>query len=217
MAIRPPKIYRSQRMNHKRRAEFDSLPEKLPPPQVHAAAPQKTIDLRHTVIGVIFEGEEKLEQGLTSLKRSGDIVNRAAVPILKPLQKIGKIFPGQKGFDQLVQRGQSKVDRWENRGREEETKSRQLAQEAATSTVDQSILYMAENKAITELIQTQGMSLAEQILELVRSDAVSADYFFEGLVRYVLRRKPRYLMPPPDLKVQEQATWTLRDIRHKDL
>jgi hypothetical protein len=43
------------------------------------------------------------------------------------------------------------------------------------------------------------------------------DYFFEGLVFYVLRRRPRYLLPPPSQDVQKQATWTIQDIRQEDL
>ena len=83
--------------------------------------------------------------------------------------------------------------------------------------MDQSIQYMAENEAITELIQIQGVSLAEQILELVRAISVSADYFFEGLIRYVFRQRPRYLLPPPSQDVKEQATWMLQDFRQEDL
>jgi hypothetical protein len=54
------------------------------------------------------------------------------------------------------------------------------------------------------------------MLELVRAISVSADFFIEGLVRYVLRRRPRYLLPPPSLEVQEQAAWKLRDFRRED-
>ena len=76
---------------------------------------------------------------------------------------------------------------------------------------------MADNQAITELVQTQGVSLAGQILELVRLISVSADYYSEGLARYVLRRRPRYLLPPPSQDVQEQATWNLQNFRQEDL
>lgn len=197
--------------------EVDPLPTTLPPPQIGQPPQESVTDVRYALIGLIFEGEENLEKGLSAAKQVGKFALRVTTPLLQPFQKLGMMSPAKKSFDQMAQRGQSEVDRWVDRGREEETHSRQLTQQAATSAVDQSILYMAENEAITELIQTQGVSLAEQILELIRAMAVSADYFFEGLVRYMLRRKPRYLLPSPSEDVQQQATWTLEDIRQENL
>jgi hypothetical protein len=147
----------------------------------------------------------------------GKLTTRVANPLFRPFQKLSWINPTQKQIDYLVDRGQSEIDRWVTRGQEEEINSRQLAQQATTSTVDQSINYMAQNPALEELIQQQSVSLAQQILALVRSIAVSADYFFEGLTRYAFRRKPRYLLPLPGSEVQKQATWTLQDIRYEDL
>jgi len=198
-------------------SQEDPLPEILPPPQVGLPPQGSPSDVRYALIGLIFEGEENLEKMLSAAKRVGDRTLRFADPVFPSFQKLEKIFPPPKQFNRLIERGQSEVDSWITRGQDEEKQSRQLVQEATTSTVDQSITYMAHNPALEELIQTQSVSLARQILELVRGDAVSADYYFEGLARYVLRRKPRYLLSPPSPEVQKQATWTLQDIRHEDL
>ena len=197
--------------------QVDPLPDTLPPPQVGLPLPGSTSDVRYALIGLIFEGEENLEKGLSAAKQVGSLALRVTDPLFRPFQKLGMINPAKKRVNRLVDRGQSQVDRWVDRGREEEAHSRQLTQQAATSTVDQSILYMADNQAITELVQAQGVSLAVQILELVRAISVSVDYFSEGLARYVFRRRPRYLLPPPSQDVQAQATWNLQDIRHEDL
>ncbi len=193
------------------------LPDTLPAPQVGMPPQGNKSDVRYALIGLIFEGEDKLDEALVSAKRIGDRASRLLNPLFRPIQKLGVDRPVRKGFDQLTRRSQSAVDRWISRGREEDSHSRELTQKAATSTVDQSIHYMAENEAITELIQTQGVSLAEQILELVRSISVSADYFFEGLLRYLFRRRPRYLLPPPSQDVQDEATWKVQDFRREDL
>lgn len=198
-------------------SDVDPLPEILPPPHVRQPLQGNPSDVRHALIGLVFEGEENLEKGLSAAKQVGNFALRVTDPLFRPFLKLGMVNPAKKSFGRLVDRGQSEMDRWVDRGREEEALSRQLTQQATTSTVDQSILYMAENEAITELIQTQGVSLAEQILELIRAMALSADYFFEGLARYTLRRKPRYLLPSPSEDVQKQATWTLKDIRHEEL
>jgi len=195
----------------------DPLPDTLPAPQVGMPPQDYPADVRYALIGLIFEGEEKLEEALDTTKRAGGRAYRVLDPLFRPIKVIGDSRPVQKGLDQLTSRGQSAVDRWISRGHEEETHSRELTQKAAASTVDQSINYMAENEAITELIQTQGVNLTEQILELIRAISVSADYFAEGLVRYVFRRRPRYLLPPPSQDVQEQASLTLQDIRQEEV
>jgi hypothetical protein len=195
----------------------DPLPETLPDPKVGVPPGGDPGNVRYALIGLIFEGEEKLEDALGAAQQIGDRANRVLDPLLRPIKKIGTSRPIQEGFDQLTDLGQSTLERWINRGREEEINSRQLTQQAASSTIDQSILYMAENEAITELIQMQSVSLAEQILELVRAISVSADYFLEGLLRYLFRQKPRYLLPPPSKDVREQATWMIQDIREEDV
>ena len=195
----------------------ESLPETLPAPLVGLPRKGSSSDGRFALIGLIFEGEEKLDDALDAARRAGIRAYQVLDPLGRPIRRIVASGPIQNGKDQLTKRGQSAVDRWISRGREEATYSRELSQKAATSTVDQSIHYMAENEAITELIQTQGVSLAEQILELIRSISVSADYYVEGLVRYIFRQRPRYLLPPPSQEVQEQATWMLQDIRQEDM
>ncbi len=197
--------------------QFDPLPETLPPPNVGLPPLKNKVKLRHALIGLIFEGEENLEKGFSAAKQVGNFALKITNPIFRPIQKLGIINPTQKSVNHLVDRGQSEIDRWVERGREEEIYSRELAQQATTSTVDQSINYMAQNPALEELIQQQSVSLANQILAQVRAISVSGDYFFEGLVRYILRRKPRYLLPPPSSAVQEQATWKIQDIRHEEL
>ena len=192
---------------------FDPLPEQLPPPGLVVRSRDDLSEVRYALIGLLFEGEKQLENGLALTARVTRFAGRFFNPLIHPFTKIPN--PVQKPFGKLVKRGQSEVNRWVNRGREEEYLSRQLAREAATTTFDESINYMAQNPALGELVQQQSVSLAIQILEQIRENAVSADYFFEGLVRYALRRRPRYLLPPPSPKVRDQATWTLRDFRHE--
>lgn len=194
--------------------EFDPLPERLPPPGLVESSHRATSDLRYALIGLIFEGEDQLEKGLALANQAIGFAGRVVSPLIRPISKIPN--PAAKPFDQLAQRGQVEVDRWVSRGREEEYRSRQLVQDAATTTVDESITYMAQNPALGELVQQQSVSFARQILELVRAISVSTDYFFEDLVRYVLRLKPRYLLPPPSPEVQKQASWKIQDIRHEE-
>ncbi len=194
---------------------FDPLPDQLPPPGLEIHSKDEISDLRYALVGLIFEGEEQLEKSLALTMRAGRFVGKIVNPLIRPIANLPN--PAQKSFERLAKRGQSEVDRWVSRGREEEYQSRQFAQETAKTTVIESITYVAQTPALQELVQQQSVSLAMQILEQIRENAVSADYFFEGLARYLLRRRPRYLLPEPSPEIQSQASWRFRDSRHEDL
>jgi hypothetical protein len=49
------------------------------------------------------------------------------------------------------------------------------------------------------------------MLEQIRQMSLSADYFVEGVIRYLLHRPPREMLPPPSIEVQTQANWRVRD------
>jgi hypothetical protein len=55
----------------------------------------------------------------------------------------------------------------------------------------------AQNPEVQELVQTQSIGLAEEVVEEVRERTVSADNFVEGIVRAVLRRPSRSQLPYP--------------------
>jgi hypothetical protein len=111
----------------------------------------------------------------------------------------------RRRYDGLVLRGQKEVDRWVETGRTEDARSRSLAQSALDGSVDQSITFLTENEGVQELIQSQGVSLASEVVEEVRERAVSADNFFEGVIRAMFRRQPRSALPDPPPEVKEQA------------
>jgi len=83
---------------------------------------------------------------------------------------------------------------------------------AINETVDDTIGSFADNPEIQQLITTQTTGLVEEIVEEVRERTVGADLFLEGIVRMILRRKPRYQLPSPPLAVQNRAK-TLRPVR----
>jgi hypothetical protein len=165
------------------------------------------------LVGLIFEGEETFERWWNLSVRAGKLAVRAADPLIKPLTKIPN--PAKKPVDALAERGQSKIEHWVARGREETEQGVQVTQTAVTSTMDETITYMAQNPALEELVQQQGMSLAQQMLEQVRQMCLSADYMLEGSIRYLLHRPPREMLPPPSNKVQTQANWRARDHREE--
>ena len=102
-------------------------------------------------------------------------------------------------------RGQREVDRWVEIGRTEDINSRDLTQTALSGTLDSSLSYMATNEDVQELIQSQSVSLAGEIIEEIRERTVSADNFLEAVYRTALRRPSRSELPEPPAVVKEQA------------
>jgi hypothetical protein len=67
---------------------------------------------------------------------------------------------------------------------------------AGTRGASQALETISRSPALAELVSTQSSSVAAEILEEVRERGVSADTLAEGLVRRLLRRRPRSALPP---------------------
>ena len=157
---------------------------------------------RHVLVGLIFDSQTKLEQRLTAL---GRFERRASRRLLAPIKPLGKSRLGQRinsHFEGLVRRGESEVARLAEIGKVEEYRSRKLTLTATTETVDESIDYLTDNEELQELITMQGVGIAGEALEEVRERTVSADDFFESVVRAFLRRTPRKPLEAPSREVR---------------
>jgi hypothetical protein len=154
------------------------------------------------LVGLIFDSQTKLEQRLTAL---GRFERRASRRLLAPIKPLGKSRLGQRinsHFEGLVRRGESEVARLAEIGKVEEYRSRKLTLTATTETVDESIDYLTDNEELQELITMQGVGIAGEALEEVRERTVSADDFFESVVRSFLRRTPRKQLEAPSREVR---------------
>lgn len=157
---------------------------------------------RHVLVGLIFDSQTKLEQRLAELGRFERRTSRRLAVPFEPLgrSRLGRYFNSR--FESLVRRGESEVARLAEIGKIEEYRSRKLALTATTETVDESIDYLTDNEELQELITMQGVGIAGEALEEVRERTVSADDFFEGVVRAFLRRIPRQRLEAPSNEVR---------------
>lgn len=161
--------------------------------------------LRHALIGFIFNAQERIRTGSKMLGRGINLIGKTSAPIINPIKDHQIFTPLRRRYKRLVTRGEAEVSRWIEIGRVEETYSRKLVQTALDDTVDMSLEYMAENQDVQELIQTQGTGLAFELIEEVRERSVSGDTYLEGVIRLLLRRPPRSELPEPPSKVKSSA------------
>jgi hypothetical protein len=170
--------------------------------------------LRYALIGLAFDTGERLEAGIHTFDRLTRLVGDLSEPLFSPIYKSRMLSPFRRNFESLVQRGQDEVDRWIVIGRTEESNSRLLAQTAIIESVDEGVEYFAANPEVQNLVQTQSISLAGELITEVRERSVSADTFLEGLVRMMFRKSPRSELPPPPPQIQAEAI-TFIEMRNK--
>ena len=161
--------------------------------------------VRYALIGLAFDIQERVQSGLKIVDQTTRSISNVATPIIDPISNSRLVKPFRRRYDELVLRGKQEVDRWVDAGLAEDTRSRQFAQTALEKSVDKSIDYLTTNEEIKELIETQSVSLAGEVVEEIRERAVSADILLERIVRMSLRLTPRTELPAPPTEVMEQA------------
>lgn len=165
--------------------------------------------LRYAFIGWLIESQDRTVRRAQQINKITLGLWRIAEPWVRPLKKplsssrtLRVLRQRYAGFRA---RGEDELDRWIALGRQEELRSRDLANLALKRTVDQNIAYLAHNPELEQLVETQSTGLANEVVEEVRERTVSADTFLEGLARSLLRKAPRSDLPEPSESVRKLA------------
>ncbi len=167
-------------------------------------------DIRYALIGLAFELQDQVRVQTPRLLAAADQiisdVTRPAQGLLNRLPLVGSLGKtlGLQ-YDTLQKRGEDRLQRWIALGRQEEARSRVLADQTFTRIVDDVIDYLADKPEVQNLIAGQTTGLATEVLNEVRERTVSGDSFLEGIVRSVLRKAPRAELPPPSTEIRQSA------------
>ncbi len=162
--------------------------------------------VRYAVVGLVFEGEDKIRSGLSRLWDVQKRLAQTAVRTTRPVTNSRLMSPIQRRLDEAAERGQAEIVRWIQRGQMEEPISRELARLAFGETVDEFIEHLAENREVQELVQQQSVGLASEVVDQVRQRTFTADTLVERIARAVTRRAPRLEPPAADLSDFDQST-----------
>ena len=165
--------------------------------------------LRYTIVGFVFEAQNRLGRGIYSAARVTDSSLETANNLTRPFRNFFLFRPItsriEERIENLVEYGRESLDRWAASGRELEPRSRDLATRTYEEIVDEFINMLAENEEIKELVATQSIGLVQEVRDNVRGRTVTGDSVVEDLVRRVLRRSPREDLPEPPPEVQRWA------------
>lgn len=154
---------------------------------------------RYMLVGMALSASDGLRRQVFRLAQASDMFWRFTGSATQPLvnNRLTGIVAGpiDRAFDQLVSRGQKRVDGWVELGRAQEPGARRMARKTFEEVIDEFIGLMAENEELANLVQKKSMGLATEAVDEFRSRTVSADAIAENIVRRILRRPARTELP----------------------
>ncbi len=170
-----------------------------------APTPAATEQLRYALVGLALAAHDQARSGASRFGRLVDVSAGRLLRAARPLTGNPLMQPVQRRYENLIAEGETAVNRWIERGRAEEPRSRLVARQAVNLTIDEVIQHLAENPEVRDLVTQQTYGIADEVVGGVRSRTVTADIVLERLARGLLRRPPREQLPPPIPEVMAQA------------
>jgi hypothetical protein len=170
--------------------------------------------VRYMLVGMALSAGESARRGVIKMAQASDRFRRFTGQAAKPLANsrltgvIGR--PLDRALEQLTTRSQQQVDEWIALGQAHEPGARRMARDVFKEIIDDFIGHLAENQELANLVQEQGVSLASEAVDEIRSRTVSADALAEGFVRHILRRRSRRELPPPPEELRQAITETTK-------
>jgi hypothetical protein len=162
--------------------------------------------VRYAAVGFVLSASEGLRERFMKALNASDLFWEFSGNTVRPIteNRITGFFTGpfERAFQSIVDKGQTTVNGWVERGRREEPISRELALNTVETIIEEFITLLSENPELAELVQQQSVGLVGEVVGEVRSRTVSADVLAETLVRRLLRRPTRTELPapPPDMQ-----------------
>jgi hypothetical protein len=175
--------------------------------------------LRYTFVGMMFETESRVRRRFSIMRRrlarASHEANRFYATVMSDM-RYTPLDPLRVRFEEMVYRATMTLDRWADRGRMEEQQSRDMTQEAVVSVIDELLDYMARNPEVRELIEQQGLSMAETAVDEVRERTATADMWIERVARGLLHRPASENPAQPAAIPSPETTSTLSTTAEAD-
>ena len=176
--------------------------------------------VRYMLVGLALSAADGARRQAFKLAEASDLFWRMTGSAVEPLASnrlTGRVVgPFDRAFNRLVARGQERVNGWVELGRANEPTARLVARQTYLEIVDDFIGQLSQNDQLAELVQEQSMGLATEMVEEVRERSLSADSLAESIVRRILKRPPRDLLPPPPEEIRQAVAEVKRVPRHDD-
>lgn len=146
--------------------------------------------LRYTLVGFLFQAVDAGYNGLSFIdKAAGKTIDTFAF-LFDPLIQSRLFRPVRNRFADFNEQGEAVVNSWLQTGRREEAASRYLVRKQAyEEVIDDAIEYLANKPEVGDLIESQSLGMAEEILNDIRGRSSEYDADLEERVKRLFRRQ----------------------------
>jgi uncharacterized RDD family membrane protein YckC len=201
-----------------RLSEEENPPMEMIQAAVHQAISQEQsmggrrfANLRYGTIGLISGLMDGAGDGMGRLYALSDSAAQSASKIISPVWNSALFAPFHQPAIRAEQAGADAVNKWIERGRIEEVRSRALAQVSINNLVEESVSEITSNTQVQTIVQeviaSQSTSMIAEIIEEVRERFVSLDLLLMGKLN-------RNLAPAPSFRGAYLDTLAARHSRY---
>ena len=153
--------------------------------------------LRYTLIGLLFQAVDGAADRLKSMQYRSTQARRRVFRLVDPLVSNRLVRPIRHQVEHAASKGESVLQSWIQTGRQEEELSRRLVLEQAYENLLNEVLdYVAQKPEIRDLVQDQGVGMAEEMVGTLRERSTGVDSFLADKANAIFRRRPNNDQPP---------------------
>lgn len=147
--------------------------------------------VRYAILGAVANSNESLLRSVSKLNQGSNRSYGRLTKALEPISGSRFLKPFRRRYERLIDHGDELVSNWIAVGRREEYLSRQLTQEIATESIEETLDYLADSPELDELMAAQSMDLVDDIFvdEIRESYSNTSLILTEWFSKVILRRK----------------------------
>jgi len=149
---------------------------------------------RYAVVGAIANSSEALRKSLSKLGQRSDRSYGRLSRAIQPATDSRLLKPFRRRYRRYLDHGDKVVSKWVAAGRREEYLGRQLAQETAIESIEETLDYLADSPELDELMAQQSVDLVDDILfDDIRESASNTSLILTNWFNTVILRRKSQL------------------------
>jgi hypothetical protein len=126
---------------------------------------------RYAMVGMMFQAYENNRRRLTRVMETGASISAWWMTLMRPVARSPLFSPARRRYEKLVEVGTSRVEAWVNTGRNEEQRSRQMANDLFQELVKEVTVFLGDNQDVSLLIN----QVADELLANLAQDPQVAE------------------------------------------
>lgn len=145
---------------------------------------------RYAVVGAMASSSEMLKSGISRISQRSDHTYGRLSRAIQPLTDSWLVKPFRRRYQRYLDHGDKIVSSWIATGRREEYLGRQLAQETAIESIEETLDYLADSPELDELMTVQSGDLVDDLLfDDIRESASNTSLIFTNWFNSTILRK----------------------------